>query len=319
MSDILSALRFVQGAVARKDVLPELTHFRIKEGRITAYNGRMALSSPIPLDLDITPKAESMLKAIRACTETVAMHVTAAGRLAIKSGKYRAYIDCVESTLPAVEPEGITYPVTTGWLAHLGRLAPCIGIDASRQWAMGVLLARGCMYATNNVVLAAVPCGLSLPEPVNLPRQAVNELLRIGEDPESVQVTATSATFHWPGGRWLRTSLYETKWPDVDALLMRPMTSRYNIEPDFFDSVRSLAPFVDGLGRVYLDADGIRTHSDPEVGAHVECGVYSPGIFNYDQLLIIEGIADVIDWETYPQACRFSSGALQGAIIGMAG
>ncbi len=45
---MLSALKFVKGAVSTKDYVPALTHFQIKGGRVTGYNGKLSLSSPIP-------------------------------------------------------------------------------------------------------------------------------------------------------------------------------------------------------------------------------------------------------------------------------
>ena len=43
---MIDAVKFVQGAVAKKDYVAELTHFLIQDNRITGYNGIMGLSSP---------------------------------------------------------------------------------------------------------------------------------------------------------------------------------------------------------------------------------------------------------------------------------
>ena len=54
---MLAALKFVQGAVARRDFVPALTHFYIADGFVKGYNGRIAICAPIDVDLVATPKA----------------------------------------------------------------------------------------------------------------------------------------------------------------------------------------------------------------------------------------------------------------------
>jgi hypothetical protein len=70
---MLDALKFVRGAIARKDLVAALSHFRISGGRIKGYNGKIALCCPLPLDLDVMPKAEPFVKAIATCEQTVAI------------------------------------------------------------------------------------------------------------------------------------------------------------------------------------------------------------------------------------------------------
>lgn len=50
---MLKDLKFVQGAVAKKDLLPAMTHFRIENGHVRSFNGQMAISSPVAFDLSL--------------------------------------------------------------------------------------------------------------------------------------------------------------------------------------------------------------------------------------------------------------------------
>ena len=47
---MLDALKFVKGAVARKDAVAVLTHFRIQHRYIMGYNGLIALGHPLELE-----------------------------------------------------------------------------------------------------------------------------------------------------------------------------------------------------------------------------------------------------------------------------
>ena len=108
---MIETLRFVRGAVAKKDYQPALTHFQIRNGRITGFNGTIALSSPIGIDIDAVPKAEPFLRAIENCTvEPTVIHKTEAGRLGLRSGRFRAFVDCLDDDahelFDNVKPEG---------------------------------------------------------------------------------------------------------------------------------------------------------------------------------------------------------------------
>ena len=138
---MLKALKFVQGAVSRKDFLPALTHFRIQNGTVRSYNGIMALCTPIALDIDCIPKADSLVKAIGHCDETVSLSITPTGRLSVRSGSFKALIDCVQEETPHVLPEGEEIQIDgQGLLKAFEIIYPFIGDDASRQWINGVLL-----------------------------------------------------------------------------------------------------------------------------------------------------------------------------------
>ena len=89
---MLKELKFVQGAVAKKDFVPAMTHFRIGD-TVRSFNGNMAICSPIALDLECTPKAETLVRAISNCQEEVVLSMTAKGRLKVHSGSFNAYIE----------------------------------------------------------------------------------------------------------------------------------------------------------------------------------------------------------------------------------
>jgi len=187
-AELLQRMKFVQGSVAKKDLLPALTHFRIEKGRIQGYNGRMALSTPIDFDVDCTPKAVPLVSAIGKCNETIQLGMTATGRLSIKSGKFRTYIDCVEGPTAHVEPEGEFVNIDgNAMITALKLLQPFIGDDAARPWTNGILFAGSSAYATNNVVIAEHWLGEPFPIEVVIPRNTVKELIRIKEIPERFQ------------------------------------------------------------------------------------------------------------------------------------
>lgn len=315
---MLDSLRFVQGAVAKKDFVPELTHFKIEDGRILGFNGSIALSCPIDLDLNVCPKAIPFVKAIQTCKETIQLHLTPSGKLSVKSGPFKALVECVPSFVPEAGPEGPEAPLNGGILPVLKTLSPFIAEDASRPWARGILFRNGSAFATNNVCLLEHWLGAPFPVEINLPKSAVTELLRIGEEPVRIQVTETSATFHFKGDRWLRTQLYTTQWPDV-ARILDTFSNQQPVPEYLFDSIETLKPFVNESNRVFFHPSGVVATSESEdEGAKVEIPeVQTGGCFHIEQILLLDGVASTIDFSAWPAPCLFQGENLRGAIVGM--
>lgn len=315
---MLKELKFVQGAVAKKDFLPALTHFRIEDGFVRSYDGSLALCSPINFDIDCTPKAIPFVKAIQNCKDTVTLNMTAAGRLGIKSGKFKAYIECVEEETPHVVPEGDDLEIDgEALLTALKTLSPFIGDDASRPWSNGILIDGPSAYATNNVTLVEYWIGGGFPLRINIPRDAVREMLRINEVPIRAQATDNSISFHYEDGRWIRTALLNSEWPDLGKVL-NTESNPVPIDERIFEALDHIKPFTDKMGRVYIADDVIATTIEKEDGAAFEVpGLGFEGVYQLELLAKLKGIALQGDFTLYPKPCMFFGDSLRGAIIGL--
>jgi DNA polymerase III sliding clamp (beta) subunit (PCNA family) len=316
----LEALRFTKGGVARKDFVPALQHFHIQNGRILGYNGNIALSSPIDINLSCRPKAAQFIKAIHTCRDPlVSIYMTKQNRLAIKSGGFIAYVDCVEeSEFPDVKPSGEFIKLPGDMLETIYTLAPFIAEDASRSWARGILFRNKSAYATNNVIIVERFLRTQFPVEINIPEETIYEIIRIKEEPIKLQLDSNSVTFHFQGDRWLRSSLYDTKWPDVSPIFERP--SNPIPFPDmFYIALEDLIAFLDDLHRVYFVGDRVATEPTVnETGASsMVPGMNLTGCYNMEQLKLLGPVADKIDFSTFPGPCLFTGHKLRGAIIGM--
>lgn len=319
---MLDVLKFVKGAVGKKDFVPALTHFRIHESRITGYNGKLCLSAPIALDVDCCPKAIPFVKAIEACEDTAQLHITPTGKLSIRSGKFRAHVEQLEvQAFPDVQPEGVLVDIDGRLLPAFKTMFDFISEDASRPWSTGLLLDGASVFATNNVIVSEMWLGYHFPYRVNVPRYAIREMIRIAEEPVALQLSANSMTVHYSGERWLRTQLNVDAWPDAANMLDIKSTGTAPVAfPDgFFEALAKLAPFTDDGSRVYLLGDRVSTA--PEDGTSVEL----PGLpavaalFNHTMLSSLEGVASLIDFTAYPAPVPWYGDNVRGLIMGMRG
>lgn len=317
---MLDQLKFVKGAVSKKDLVPALTHFLIRDGRITGYNGKISITSPIALDVDCCPKADKLVKAIEQCSDTVQMQLTPTGKLSVRSGKFKALVECVpEDMFPAVRPEGVTVVTDGNLLPALKALYGFTSEDASRPWAAGVLLDGVSAYATNNVIMAECWLGYHFPFRVNIPRYAVKEIIRINEEPTHIQLTSTSATFHYSDERWLRTQLVSNEWPDTESLFSRipQMPGMVPEVPEgLFEALDALAPFTDEASRVFFLNGRIATAQ--EEGTEFEvAGLPDYGAYNHKMFCLLEGIATRMGFEVWPAPVPWFGPSMRGLFMGL--
>lgn len=319
-AELLKKMKFVQGSVAKKDLLPALTHFRIEKGRIQGYNGRIALSVPIDFDVDCTPKAVPLVSAISKCKETIQLGMTATGRLSVKSGKFRTYIDCIEGPTAHVEPEGEIVNIDgSAMLNALSLLQPFIGDDAARPWCNGVLFSGRSAYATNNVVIAEHWLGEPFPIEVVIPRETVKELLRLKETPERFQVAGNSMTFHYADGKWARTNLIDHEWPSQIKTMFDVPANPEKIPDEFYEGLDAMKPFLDKFNRIVFEPGLMRTHmAGTDEGSSYELTwLKNKSTFPLSMLEKLNGTATSIDLSMYPKPCAWFGDNIRGLIIGM--
>lgn len=318
---MLKALKFVQGAVAKKDFLPAMTHFAIEKGTVRAYNGVLALCTPIDLTMDCKPKADKFVHAISKCPDdsTPVLTMTPAGRLSVKAGGFSAFVDCVQEDTPHVWPEGDRVDFAgDAVLRAFEAVEPFIGSDASRPWSNGVLLRGESAFATNNVTLVEYWIGAAFPRVVNVPRACVREMLRIKEAPTHAQMTDNSITFHYSENRWIRSQLFNTEWPDLKRIL-DVECSALPVDELLFIGLEKLKPFADKMGRVFIKGGKLQVVKDDgsEAAEFAVPGLQCEGVYSIEMLNLLQGIATEIDLTAYPKPCLFFGKGLRGAIIGM--
>lgn len=317
---MLDALKFVAGAVAKKDIVTELTHFRIQDHRITSFNGKLTLSCPIELDINCCPKAEAMVKAIRACEETPQLKLTPTGKLSIRSGAFRTHVETIPEAFVGIEPEGKPIKVDEKIINAFRELLPFVSDDASKIWANGILLDGVSAFATNNIILAEYWLDYHFPFRINIPGFAIREILRIGEVPEHMLLCANSATFFFSEDRWIKTQLYPSDWPKVGDLLNALTNAQTPTPADLFAGLEKLAKFVGDLNAVYMGINLISTTKDfgTEDGTQMQIvGLQHPAAFALPMLASLKGIAERIDFDCWPAPVPWNGARIRGAIAGL--
>lgn len=321
---MLEQLKFVMRGVARRDLVPGLSHFRIQNGRCTGFNGVTALSAPVDIAFDCAPCAGDFIRALNACDDVITLKLDTPHRLIVRSGNFTTAVKCVElDTVPTSTPEGMIIAPPQSVLQAFESLQPFIGIDASREWATGVMLHGQSAYATNNIVLTEYWLGCAIPVTINVPATAVEEVVRVHDELTHLQVSDSSITFHYADGRWVKSQLLSLQWPNIQAAFERSWQGS-NLAPvpvGLLAACEKLVRFGDKKDlRVYLRGNDIATTLEGTLdgGALVEIpGLPDRGCFHTQYLLSALSIATSIDFSRYPELVPFVGERLRGAIIGI--
>lgn len=320
---MLETLKFVRAAVCRNDLQPTLQHFRIVNRTVTATNGHLTMQAPLPVDLDCAPRAAQFFKAIAACEETVSLTLDK-GRLLVRSGKFKSWVDCTDpERFPVIAPQGPLYPVSLPIVPILKKLLPFVSTDELRPWACGVLFVNNSAFATNNISIIEHWLPVAFPVIAHLPTDAIKELIRLKIEPHSVQVEPHQVTFHLPGGAWISCLVTTHRWPDVGAIFQRaegfrgPWYEGQALE-SLLDAVAKVEPFTDEMNRVRFLPGEVSTSPPNAPGTSLACEV-SPGagVFRSGQLLGLRGVADKVGFGAYPEPVPFFGDKLRGVIAGM--
>jgi len=314
---MLKTLKFVQGAISKKDIVPALTHFSIENGKVRGFNGTIGLCAPISIDINCKPKAITLVKAIQECKEIPQLTMTKAGRLQVKSGKFKVLVECLDEVTPYIVPSGKSYEIDAKLLlSALKTLVPVVTTNTKQEWANGIRFENGSAFATNNVILVQYWTNCIFAKPLTIPLVCIEELLRINEEPTHVQVSDNSITFHFEGDRWLYSNLISSNWPDISGILENTST-QIPLPVELYSALEAMKPFTNKDGVAWFYNEKVSTSEDGSEGAEYEVENFPGfGIYQVDMFLLLKNLIKTIDLTLYPRPALFFGENLRGAIVG---
>lgn len=317
---MLNTLRLVRGAVAKKDLVPTLTHFHVYDGRIQGGNSRLSIDCACTEfnGFNFTVPAERFLKAADACEGEPNLKITDSGKLSVSKKRFKALLPLEDhEKYPLNEnPNNYKNINSKSLIKALRMLQPFIGDDATRHWTNGIWINKGFAYATNNVVLARVE--VEVQDSFILPAYAVEELLRIHKMPSGIQVTEQAAYFAYDDGTWIQTQLITGQWPESVADMIIPTDNATVLPKEFTDAITKILPFCPekDFPRLCLN-DGMVATDDGVMSAEVDGFENMGGYFRAEPLLAVAGVANTIDFGSYPAPCYFSGDNIEGVLVGV--
>lgn len=320
---MLTALKFAARGIARSEGIPGLTHFAIRNQRITGFDGTLAMSNPLALSFNAAPSATSFMRAIEACEDGPALSITqeSASRLVVRSGAFKAVVPCIEVTkVHKVEPSG--HSISSAHLrAAFQALKPFITTDESKAALRGVLLNGGSAYATNNVAIAQYWIGTEFPVVANVPVNFVEEVLRVEEEPTTLQMSESSIAVHYADGRWIKCQLNSLEWPHVAGVLNSAWTDNLKpIAPALREACQKLGKYVGkSKGLTFFRGANVATAYEDDAPDIATVIVDAPneGCYWTKFLNDVLQASTEADFSVYPKLVPFQHDRLRGVLLGV--
>jgi len=322
--ELSEALAFVSVA-CNKDDLPWQEHIVFHNNYVIATNGQISAGHPVAESLTCCPQFDRLRAAINKCKSSLSIAELQSGKLSIAGDKLRALVDCLPIdqfpfTAPdaiATKPDGEPALLDDRLKFAFSVCGQVVSENGIRMVECSLLLENNICTATNGKVLIQYKHGIELPPNLIVPKlfaslvcKVKSPLYAFGFEP------GRSITFHFENGAWLKTLLYEDKYPEVSVILDNPSNPK-PITPEFFDAIETVAGF-NPQGVAIVKKGKITSHETDDAGAQFELeGVEAGLCFDGEQAKSISGATTSIDMTTYPDRAFFFGDNMRGVILGV--
>lgn len=273
VSNLIAGLEFVLVA-QREQGEPRQTHCVMQniEGRnwILASDGGLSAGCPIDDELNAVPHTRSLLKALkRAGDGQVTVVQLPSGKLSIRGGKFNAQVPCLPPDHVGITPPDPNIAQLTNDIKlAFAATYPLTNESAPEPRNAGVLLQSMTAVGTNGYCLLEYWHGIDLPPGLLIPKASAKAVAECKKNLVGFGFTDRSVTFHFEDGSFLKTALFEPKYPDY-ARILNVQTNPWPIPPDFFTALDVVAEFS-GNHLVFFDTNLMKSSKVEGEGATYE-------------------------------------------------
>ena len=252
VASLLAALKFV--AIAQKKAGPTNVQFgHIAHNWAAASDGVLTVAHPIEEDLVACPHTLQFIDALSKVGEDLSITQLSPNALAVSSGAFRALVPCVgfdDVPIAAPDPQCATIDdrIKTAFAAVAGLATD----GAPNATYAAVLLQAGSAVATNGAALLEAWHGIDLPPGMMLPKCAAVAVAKAGPALTGFGFSASSATFYFENGAFIKTQLYGERYPNYQVVFEVEGLNPWPVPDDFYNGVRAIQSFSPN-GNVFFD------------------------------------------------------------------
>jgi hypothetical protein len=317
-STLLEALKFI-GVAQRFDDKASVNqkHCVLVNRTAVAFDGALAAGTPIEEDVAICPHTKLFIDALLRCGQSFTLTQLDETKVKIATAKFSAFVPCLpRQALPDILPDPNIAPLSDALKTALGAVAGLVKAEGATVVEATALVRAGSCVATDRHVMLEAWHGHDLPQ-MALPKVAINALLKTSKVLCGFGYSGNTATFWFEDGSWIRTQLWDAKYPDIDKVFNQP-SNAWPVPAEFFEAVRAVAPFNEA-GQIIFGQNCLRSHDQEQVGATREVNGIPKGIrYGSRHLLMAEPYIKTIDFVGKDGVGFFFNGNVRGAITQLA-
>lgn len=315
-------IKWINDALAIKDIGPAMTHYRIQNNEICATNGRFTAAHPWPYPEEFLVSGIEFEKILDRMPEDPTLKIIDTDKVLIRSGRFHGtiYTLPIETwTYPGVD-DAKWIPIPDTLIDVLKTLRAFISDNPAQQWAGCVALEDNNCYATNNIAVAGCACPVGNIKAL-LPSFTIDFIMKRLENLKDWAWTDNYVAFRWTTGAWMRSQLVIGQFPERAAALVREAYDSYPsqvITPQFRDAFADVAELAEDTIKIY--ADRIESKFKKSViEADVPCETPEGSEFSiWGARFLIPVIAQATLWSPslWPKPAPFRGPHVAGFVVG---
>jgi hypothetical protein len=299
-SSLLQALEFVGMACREKGPINE-THMYMCGNWVAASNGVITIASKIEENLFACPQSKMIINALSKCGQTyeIVGNSQPANSLAIKAGKFKAVIPCVDPVLLFIpSPDSPIADINDNFKIGLQILDPLVNDKAQGIIGASIFMNGKSLIASDRVMIIEHWHGIDLPKGLTLPQAVIEPIVKSNKKLSKFGFSQSSITFYFEDQSWIKTQLYVEKWPDMVADLLNRPSRQQPFPKDFWEALAAIAPFATN-GVVWFGPGCLCSEAETGVGATFDIeGLPKGPSFQARHLGLLKGLAATVDWTT---------------------
>ena len=253
---LLEALKFIKPA-QKKTGTPEQTHCLLSNNWMVATNGILTIATPIEEDLCAWPHSFKLEEALKRVGEEMSITQLSQEAISVSSGNLKAVVPCLAEAMVVTGPDPVGGQAGEELKQALKDLAPIVTDGASEAYLASVLINGTEAVATNGHLILEINHGLYLPQNVLVPKSACVAVAKTKKKLTGFGFSGPSCTFWFEDGSFIKTQLFNEKYPNYHEHLNVGNGLDYINTPEtLFEAVDSVKDFSKS-GIVYLKGDSV--------------------------------------------------------------
>lgn len=315
-NELVKALGFISLIQEKENSNPMLMHCQFTGTEITAFNGTIAIGYPYITDLIECPHTLNLLHAVKGAKGPFSITKDGA-RLTLASGRFRAYVPCLPALdLTTARPDRPCARIDDRFREALRDVLPVVSETGSRILEISILMNGSTLVTCNGHIVLERFHGIDLPAGLVLPRILGIVLNKIKIPLKEFGFSERTVTLWFENGAWLRTQLYDYKYPNIGTTIFGETAKYTEIPENFTEAIEALEPFSDG--RLYMCGQSISSHRDNGLGANYDLvGIPDKHYIRLENIKLVKDWATHVDFSRPDKGLFFKGENIRGAIIAM--
>jgi len=322
---IVNAIRFVKKVHPKRANLSILEkHVRLHNGFATCFDGDIAMSHPIGLDLEVCPQTHELSTALTKCGSGLTFSTTKAESLRIEGKKQTVIMQCANpSAFAFVEPDPHTLAVNDYMIEALQKVAVIVDDKNDKIVLSNVCIDGPTCCGVNASVILQSYHGFNIGERILVSKKAVKILIDVGKKLSITHIGRgqNSLTFYYDNGAWIKIYNPEDNYPNVNDFL-NIKTDLKPINSEFFKGITHVLPFCNFGDGVYFNDGVVYSCSHEGEGSKYNIGSSEDGLFygynmqyyGGEYFKAVSKYVDKIDFTSHPTACYIEGNNFRGLI-----